>query len=98
MPEPNGNGRHWLTSNLSAIVMVGTTFAAIAGNWFVMGERIKDTEADLAAILSKQDAIADDLDDAKRDIATLTVRFENLRDLIAELRRQSGLKTPTPPL
>jgi hypothetical protein len=88
-----GNGRLGLYQiNLSTLVVLATMLAGLAGTWSVMGERIQNNTDSLNAIRSHIVSLDARLVIAEREAATLAVRFENIREILIEMRRQSGLQ------
>lgn len=93
MPDANGNGRGLFTVVTPALlVQIVTIGAMFAGNWYLMGERIQNNTDATRELKAQVVAMDDRLDNIERTAATLEVRFENLRDVVTELRRQSGLR------
>ncbi len=90
MVEDNSNGTGligWLGKNIGSVIIVITLVASVAAQWAVINDRVKDIDKlqdSVAALLSRIDR--------------LEVRYENLRDLVVELRRTGLLRDVPPPL
>jgi hypothetical protein len=91
MADGNGSSIRGLKLDLVTIVQVGTIAAAFIGQWYVMNEQLGRSAADLAATMARVYSAEARLVTVERDQATAEVRFENLRDAVMELRRQTNL-------
>lgn len=73
----DGHGhRNWVLDNLGTIIMVITTVAAIAGNWFVMGERIDALGRRVGILEIRSEARTDVISDLKSDARNLDTRLK----------------------
>ena len=98
MPEaPNGTRNVFGGVPLATVLQVVTIIAALAGQWAVLNERFNDLQADyvgqaaaLAVFRGEVTALTVRLSVLERDVV-------NLRDIVIELRRQSGLREPVRP-
>jgi hypothetical protein len=77
--------------DLKTVIQLVTVAALVGGSWYVQGERIeantalsKDLKADIVLLNTR-------LNTVERDIATMVVRYENINNLVMELRRQSSI-------
>lgn len=94
MPE-SSNGRGVLTNlSMTAVIQITTIIVMFAGNWFIISERLEANRVAVVELREKTREIDQRMNALDRDLATLNVRIENMREIIAELRRQSNLRTP----
>ena len=85
-----------LNINLAEVIKLASVAAVIYAQWTVMGKEIEDLKTQgatrAALILQAQKDISNlEVEQARDDI-----RFENLREIVIELRRQAGIRTPVP--
>lgn len=75
--------------SLSTIVQVGTLGAAIVASWATLGGRIGELERDVADLRKESQSSEALLSAVATRTSVLEIRYENLRDVVMELRRQS---------
>lgn len=83
--------------SLSEVIKYASIAAAIYAQWTVMSKEINDLQAMAQVEASARIQLQRDLNAVEIEQAKDDIRFENLRDIVIELRRQAGLRTPLPP-
>jgi hypothetical protein len=82
--------------NLPEIIKIASVAAVIYAQWTVMGKEIDDLQAISTARSVVITQLQKDLYALQIEQARVDIRFENLREIVIEMRRQSGLRTPLP--
>lgn len=70
----------WVGQNVATVIVIVTLAANVVAQWAVINDRlsdIKELREDVAGLTNR--------------MSVLEVRYENLKDIVLELRRQSGL-------
>jgi hypothetical protein len=101
MPNGDANGRSFLAGlgvNLPMIVQIASFAAVIYAQWTVLGNEVSDLGERTEVLASRIDSLSGRVNVSEREQATMQVRYENLRDMVFELRRQSSLRSRTPPV
>jgi chromosome segregation ATPase len=94
LSEGNGNG-FGLKITPGMVIQLVTFTAMFAGSYYTMSERLDSGNQALRDLRTTVDRIDHRLDQVEREVATINVRVESVREAITELRRQSGLRTNT---
>lgn len=80
----------------STLIYVATIAAIFYANWQIIDRQIDDIVSGGKARSEQIAALNIRIYTLERDLATMAVRLETLRDAVTELRRQSGLRTRMP--
>ncbi len=73
--------------SLSTIVQVGTLGAAIVAQWALMSSQVSELRTQLAAAQRDLDSAEVSIVSVATRVSVLEIRYENLRDVVNELRR-----------
>jgi hypothetical protein len=84
-------------SNLSEVIKIASVAAVLYAQWTIMGKEIEDLQAISTMRSSTIIQIQKDINALQIEQARDDIRFENLREIVIELRRQAGLRSPPPP-
>lgn len=90
MAEPSNNGL-FSGISLATIIQVGTLGAAIVAQWALMSSQLSELRVQLSVVQRDINAVEMTLASVATRASVLEVRYENLRDAVNELRRQSNL-------
>jgi hypothetical protein len=92
----NGGGPKPILAGLtlSTVIQVLTVLGVIVGQWAVLNERMSDIRADVAHLQATVVANRADITSLSIRLSVLEQKHEALREIVIELRRQAGLRSP----
>lgn len=98
----NANNNIWsvlagMGIKFSTVIYAATIAGGLYANWRLQDDAIKDIETAGKSRSEQIVALSTRLYAVERDMAVMNRDYQNLRDAVTELRRQSRLTTPVPP-
>lgn len=95
----NGNGPKPFMAGitLATVIQVLTIIGALAGQWAVLNERMADLRSEIVDLHGIARTNRADITALQVRVSVLEQKHEALREIVIELRRQSGLRSPDTP-
>ena len=90
MTENSGGGL-FAGISLGTIIQVGTLGAAIVAQWALMSSQLSELRTQLSVVQRDLNSAETSIVSVATRASVLEIRYENLRDAVNELRRQSNL-------